>query len=89
MPTKFGPTGEYPLGSLGPGDRGAIQVGVARDSKGNVIINFGTEVSWLGMTSPQAIQFALNILKHAGVKSVAIETGADDANARQAGGGAS
>jgi hypothetical protein len=89
MRSKFGPTGEYPLGSLGPDDKGALQVGVAHDSKGNVIINFGTEVSWLGMTSSQAVQFALNILRHAGVKKVAIETGEDDANARQASGGAS
>ncbi len=39
---KFGATGKYPHGSFGPHDEGALQMGVARDSKGNVHVNFGT-----------------------------------------------
>jgi hypothetical protein len=70
---KFGPTGEYPHGSLGPGDRGGLNVGVAHDSKGNVIINFGTELSWFGLPPENAIQFAKLILRHAGAKKVEIE----------------
>jgi hypothetical protein len=70
---KFGPTGEYPRGSLGPGDHGALKIGVAHDSKGNVIINFGTDVSWLGFPPEQAIQLAKLIMRHAGVGKITIE----------------
>lgn len=73
MAEKLGATGKYPEGSLGPGDEGALNIGVAHDSRGNVIINFGTEVSWVGMPSAQAINFARLILRHAGTKRVEIE----------------
>ena len=70
---KFGPTGEFPHGKLGPSDEGALQIGVARDSKGTVIINFGTHVDWIGMPLEQAINFARLIMKHAGAKKISIE----------------
>jgi hypothetical protein len=44
---KFGPTGKYPHGALGPHDDGELRMGVTHDSKGNVILNFGIEVSWI------------------------------------------
>lgn len=71
--TKFGPTHDYPHGSLGPDDRGAIQIGVARDGKGNVVVNFGSELSWFAMPPENAINFAKLILKHAGAKKIEIE----------------
>ena len=70
---KLGATGKYPDGSLGAHDQGAVQMAVARDGKGLVHINFGTDVSWVAMPSGQAINFARLILKHAGVKKVEIE----------------
>lgn len=70
---KFGATGEYPEGSLGPHDEGALRMGVAHDSKGTVILNFGKEVSWVGFPPEQAINLARMILKHAGAKKVEIE----------------
>jgi len=70
---KFGAMGKYPHGSLGPDDEGALQIGVAHDSKGTVILNFGKKVSWIGMPSEQAINFAKLILRHAGAKKVEIE----------------
>lgn len=73
MTEKPGPTGDYPHGSLGPSDRGALQIGVAHDRKGNVILNFGTPVDWIGMPPENAINFARLILRHAGVKKVEIE----------------
>lgn len=68
----IGPTGKYPRGSLGPTDQGALSVGVASDTKGNVILNFGTEVSWIGMPPEQAVEFAKLILRHAGAKKVEV-----------------
>lgn len=73
MKRGFGATGQYPEGMIGPTDKGALRIGIAHDSKGNVIINFGDEVSWIAMPAAQAIDFARNILKHCGVKKVEIE----------------
>lgn len=73
MKKKFGPTHEYPHGMLGPEDRGAINVGVAHDGKGNVVVNFGSELSWFAMPPENAINFAKLILKHAGAKKIEIE----------------
>ncbi len=70
---KFGATGKYPKGSLGPDDQGELSMGVTHDSKGTVILNFGKEVSWIGMPPEQAINFARLILRHAGVRKVEIE----------------
>jgi hypothetical protein len=70
---KIGPTGDYPHGSLGPADEGGLSIGVAHDSKGNVIINFGTEISWVGMPPENAINFAKLIMHHAGAKKIEVE----------------
>lgn len=70
---KFGPTGKYPAGMLGPQDEGALQIGVTHDSKGTVIVNFGKAVDWIGMPPEQAVNFARLILQHAGARKVEIE----------------
>jgi hypothetical protein len=75
MNIKFGATGKFPQGQLGPDDEGELRIGIAHDSKGTVLINFGKEVSWLGMPPPVAIEFAKQILKHAGVFKISIEVG--------------
>lgn len=69
---KFGATGKFPRGMLGPSDEGELNMGVAHDSKGTVIVNFGKEVSWFGLPPEQAIEFAKLILRHAGAKKVEI-----------------
>jgi hypothetical protein len=69
---KLGATGEFPHGSLGPHDEGAVQMAVAHDSKGLVHINFGKDLSWLAMPPEQAVDFARLILHHAGAKKVEI-----------------
>jgi hypothetical protein len=73
MAKKFGPTGDYPEGMLGPSDAGALRIGITADSKGHVIINFGTECSWIAMPAAQAIEFAKAIMKYAGAKKIEIE----------------
>ena len=55
---KFGPTGTFSHGKLSPTDEGDINIGVTHDSKGNVIINFGTMLDWIGLPPEQAINFA-------------------------------
>lgn len=73
MEQKFGPTGKFPDGSMGPHDEGELQIGVAHDLKGNVLINFGKPVSGIGMLPEQAINFAKLILRHAGIKKIELE----------------
>lgn len=68
----LGPTGKFPRGMLGPSDEGALNIGVAKDSKGNVVLNFGKEVSWIAFPAADAVKFAQLILRHAGAKKVEI-----------------
>jgi hypothetical protein len=72
---KLGPTGDFPRGKLGPTDEGGLQIGVAHDSRGNVIVNFGAHVDWIGFPPEQAIQFAKSIMKHAGATKIEITFG--------------
>ena len=71
LPPDLGPTGDYPRGKFGPDDEGGLNIGITQKD-GVVVVNFGTPVAWFGMPPEQAIEFAKNILKHAGVKSVKI-----------------
>jgi hypothetical protein len=68
----FGPTGDFPRGKLRPDDEGGLNIGIAHDSDGTVIINFGTDVSWLGLPPDQAREFAKLILIHSGAKKIEI-----------------
>lgn len=69
---KFGPTGDFPEGRLGPDDEGGLRIGITHDTKGNVIINFGKHISWIGFGPEQAIQLAKTIMKHAGAKKIEV-----------------
>lgn len=69
---KFGATGKFPKGMLGPDDEGELTIGIAHDSKGTVFLNFGKDVSWIGFPPDVAVEFAKNILRHAGAKKVEI-----------------
>lgn len=54
---KLGATGEFPFGSLGPDDEGALQLAIG-EREGNVFIDFGKPVAWLAMPADQAMAFA-------------------------------
>lgn len=69
----FGPTGDYPMGKLNPDDQGGIQIGITHDETGTVIINFGTEVKWIGMPPDIASQLAQHILYHAGYEVTSVK----------------
>lgn len=69
---RFGATGKYPHGLLGPQDEGELSMGVSHDSKGLVHINFGKDIAWLAMPQEQAVEFAKLILLHAGAKKVEV-----------------
>lgn len=69
----LGGTGHFPDGKMHPGDEGELRFAVAKDSRGNVHINFGKDVSWLALPPETAVQLAQLLLKHAGAKKVEIE----------------
>jgi len=49
------------------------RMGVAKDSAGNVILNFAKETDLVSMPPTMAIDVAKSILRHAGVKAIEID----------------
>lgn len=49
------------------------KMGVTTDSAGNVILNFGADVSFVSFPPITAIELAKSILRHSGVKAVEID----------------
>jgi hypothetical protein len=81
---KLGATGDFPHGKLSNDDEGGINVALsghlAPDGTPMVRLNFGQPVAWLSLPRDQAIQFAMAILKHAGLRGmIVIGEGGDDA----------
>lgn len=70
---KLGATGDYPEGSqnaINEDDEGGLKVAIGNDGKGNVFINFGKKVAWLGLSPNNAIDFG-NSLINAGKTALA------------------
>ena len=63
----LGGQGSFSDGKLSEEDEGDLRLQVAH-SGDDVRIDFGKPVAWLGFPKDQAIQFAMLILKHAGVQ---------------------
>jgi hypothetical protein len=70
MKPRLGETGRFPEGKMHPGDEGELKFAVAKDSQGNVHLNFGKDVSWLAFPPSTAIELAKLLLKNAGVTKV-------------------
>ena len=69
---KLGATGSFSKGSLGPHDEGDIRMAVAHDSKGNVHMNFGKDISWFAVPPEQAIELGKLLMRHAGAKKIEV-----------------
>jgi len=61
---KLGSQGTHSRGKLTDDDEGDIKLMITRKD-GNVVIDFGKPVNWLGLSKSQAVDFARMILKHA------------------------
>jgi hypothetical protein len=70
---KFGPTGDFPHGKMNEDDEGGLQIGIAADEAGRVIIKFDTPVAWIGLERQNAVEFATKILTKAGAKKVTVK----------------
>lgn len=60
----LGPTGQFPEGKLTQHDEGEIKIGITTH-QGKVIIDFGTQVTWIGFTPELAEQLAQSLIEKA------------------------
>ena len=60
----LGETGDFPRGKLNAEDEGGLRIGLAIRDR-TVVIAFGKEVAWLGMSKPEAIAFGQAIIDKA------------------------
>jgi hypothetical protein len=62
---------QFPRGKISRDDNGGVMIGVVWDpANGLVRINFGVPVAWLAMPKEKAAEFAMMILKAAGVTKI-------------------
>lgn len=61
---KLGPTGQFPRGKIHDSDEGETRIAVGH-KEGNVILDFGKPVVWLGFPPAQALELARTIQQHA------------------------
>jgi hypothetical protein len=59
-----GPIGAYPDGKLTKSDEGSLQFAVG-EAGDRVIIDFGSPVTWVGMTAQQAMDLAASLMSQA------------------------
>jgi len=55
---NIGATGTFPKGKMNEYDEGGINVAIAKDNEGRIIVDFGTPVKWLAMNIDEALKFA-------------------------------
>ena len=56
----LGETGDFPRGKLNADDEGGLRIAVGVKDR-TVIIAFGKEIAWLGMSKPEALALAESI----------------------------
>lgn len=71
---QFGATGGFPNGKLNDVDQGEIRFGVG-SRNGDVIVNFGTPVSWFACTPTHARDLALILLRAADRSEQGVDPG--------------
>lgn len=72
MSETLGPTGQFPDGLIAPGDEGEIQFRVGVTISGEIILDFGTPVVWIGMSPDQADAVG-TMLKNAAEKARTVQ----------------
>lgn len=60
---KLGATGQFPEGKLTKMDEGEIRFAVFQKD-GGIVLDFGCQVTWLGMTPKQACELGNLLIKH-------------------------
>jgi hypothetical protein len=63
---KFGATGQFPYGRIGPTDEGELSMGIAVDHEHGIVkLQFGKPIIWLGMPSAHARKLAALLIAKA------------------------
>lgn len=62
---RLGATGRFPDGKIFSDDEGELNLGITRARDGTIIMHFGKAVSWMAMSSENAIRLAMVIIHHA------------------------
>lgn len=57
-PPGLGPTGRQPYRKISPDDEGELRLAVYVDDYGNVCLDFGVPVAWIGLPHDHAIALA-------------------------------
>ena len=66
LANPLGATGNFPDGKLNENDQGELALSIGIDREKNVIImNFGTQVAWIGIPKQQAIEMGEGMIKRA------------------------
>ena len=60
---NLGPTGAFPEGKLTDTDEGELAFAIYH-IKGKVVLEFNSQVKWLGMNAGQAIEMGKALIKH-------------------------
>lgn len=61
---NIGKTARFPEGKIHPTDEGEIRITVGH-VEGQVIVDFGTPCTWVGMPPDRALEFARVLQQHA------------------------
>jgi hypothetical protein len=65
-PKGPGPTGQFPRGKIHPDDAGEIKIAIAADRKTHtVIMDFGGQVTWLGLPPEVALKMGTMLIAKA------------------------
>ena len=54
---------QFPEGHLNLADEGQISIAIGVEPQGNVIINFGKPIAWLGLPGDQAMEMGRTLIK--------------------------
>lgn len=67
-----GPTREFPLGKLNDTDRGELVTEI-REEDGRLVVDFGTDLSWIGFEPQGAVDFAYALIDNARATGVPLK----------------
>ena len=66
-PYKPGPTGEFPRGRIAAQDDGELLIEFGLGPGGQIIVEFGTSVQWIGLSPDDARGMANRLLRIADI----------------------
>ena len=72
--SEIGATGEFPQGKLTASDKGELGIKVF-SVPGTIVVEFGAQITWIGMDPEQARNLADSLRRHADAAEPAAPSG--------------